>query len=89
MMGMKVKFIIEGKGTEVIAEEGRTLLDLALIAQINPPYSCMEGTCGTCEALVEEGKTSADAEGTQIIRTCQAVPWSEYVVVNYDKKSSP
>ncbi|WP_291515566.1 2Fe-2S iron-sulfur cluster binding domain-containing protein [Bdellovibrio sp. ArHS] len=85
---MKVKFIIGDQTTEVVAEEGRTLLDLALIAQLTPPYSCMEGRCGTCEALIEEGKTSQDVEGARIVRTCQAVPWSDYVVVNYNKKSS-
>lgn len=82
---MKIKFIIDGKEIEVPGESGRTLLDMALIAQINPPYSCLEGSCGTCEAVIEEGKTSEDKPDTRVVRTCQALPWSEYVVVNYDK----
>jgi len=79
---MKVKFIYGGEEREIDADEGRTLLDMALIAQIPAPYSCMEGHCHTCEARIESGRTS---EGTEIVRTCQALPWSEYVVVNYDK----
>lgn len=73
---MKVKFIWQGKETTVEAEEGRTYLDLALIAQISPPYSCMEGRCGTCEAITQSGET---------IRTCQSLPKSDFEVIDYDK----
>lgn len=82
---MKIKYVIAGQEIEVVAEEGRTILDTAMIANLQPPYHCLEGSCGTCEAVIEEGKTSEDQEGTRVVRTCQALPWSEYVVVNYDK----
>lgn len=85
---MKIKFILGGVETEVDGESGRSLLDIALIARLLPPYSCLEGSCGTCEALIEEGKTSEDTEGKiapRYVRTCQAVPRSESVIVNYDK----
>jgi ferredoxin len=82
---MKIKYILDGREVEVDADEGHTLLDTALIAKLAAPYSCMEGSCGTCEAVIEEGRTSEDQENTQIVRTCQALPRSEYVVVNYDK----
>lgn len=73
---MKVKFIWHGQETVVDAEEGRTILDLALIARISPPYECMEGNCGTCEAITESGER---------VRTCQAVPKSDLQVIDYDK----
>ena len=73
---MKVKFIWQGKETTVEAEEGRTFLDLALMAQISPPYSCTEGHCGTCEAITKSGET---------IRTCQSLPKSDFEVIDYDK----
>ncbi|AHZ83720.1 2Fe-2S iron-sulfur cluster binding domain-containing protein [Bdellovibrio bacteriovorus] len=82
---MKIKYILKGQEYEVEAESGRTLLDVALIARLNPPYSCMEGNCGTCEALIEEGLTSENKEVSRVVRTCQAVPSSEFVIVNYDK----
>ena len=84
-MSTRVQFIIQGKSTEVDVEEGRTLLDAALMARLSPPYSCMEGSCGTCEASIEVGATSEDKADSSVVRTCQALPQSDYVVVNYDK----
>lgn len=73
---MKVKFIWQGQETTVDVEEGRTILDLALMARISPPYNCTEGHCGTCEAITDTGER---------IRTCQAVPRSDFQVIDYDK----
>ena len=82
---MQVKFILNNQETIVDAEEGRSLLDLALIARINPPYSCLEGNCRSCLAMIEVGEVSEDKDETKLVRTCQAVPRSELVVANYDK----
>ncbi|MFM6930316.1 MAG: 2Fe-2S iron-sulfur cluster binding domain-containing protein, partial [Bdellovibrio sp.] len=57
-MSKRVQFIIQGKAVEIDVDEGRTLLDAALMARLSPPYSCMEGTCGSCEAYIESGKTT-------------------------------
>lgn len=75
---MKVMFIVNNQVTEVEAEEGRTLLDLSLIAGLPAPYSCMEGRCGTCEVQILEGQTSEEGP---VVRACQALPKSEKVVV--------
>lgn len=76
---MKIKFIVGHETKEVQAEEGRSLLDMALIAGMAPPYSCMEGHCESCRALVN-GKHRL---------TCQTVPSSmgmlEDLVVDYNK----
>ncbi len=83
---MKIKYIIANQEIEVSSEEGRTLLDMALIADLQPPYSCMEGSCGTCVAWIEQGQTSENKDAQpKVVRTCQALPLSEVVVVNYDK----
>lgn len=82
---MKIKYVLAEKETVVEGESGRTLLDLALMARLSPPYSCMEGNCRTCEAFIEEGETSEDHEGSRVVRTCQAQPSSDWVIVNYDK----
>ena len=34
---------------------GKTILDCLIEAQIEPPFSCREGVCGTCEVRVLEG----------------------------------
>ncbi|MFS4459470.1 2Fe-2S iron-sulfur cluster binding domain-containing protein [Bdellovibrio sp. HCB2-146] len=73
---MKVKFIWQGQETEVEAEEGHTFLDIALIAKISPPYSCTEGHCGTCEAILDNGER---------VRTCQTLPRSDFHIIDYDK----
>lgn len=75
---MKVKFVVHDEVIEVDAEEGRTLLDISLIAGIPAPYSCMEGRCGTCEVLILQGETS---EKGPVVRACQALPKSENLVV--------
>ncbi|XGC80394.1 2Fe-2S iron-sulfur cluster binding domain-containing protein [Bdellovibrio bacteriovorus] len=82
---MKIKFILNGEETVAEGEKGRSLLDIALINKLSAPYSCMDGHCGTCEARILEGQTSEDKEGSEIVRTCQAIPSSEYVAVSYDK----
>lgn len=82
---MEVKYILRGQEIVVEGESGRTLLDLALISRLNPPYSCLEGSCGACEAWIEAGTTSENPEGSRVVRTCQAQPSSEWVIVNYDK----
>ncbi|WP_168196476.1 2Fe-2S iron-sulfur cluster binding domain-containing protein [Bdellovibrio sp. NC01] len=84
-----MKFILNNQETTVEAEEGRSLLDLALIARINPPYSCLEGNCRSCLAVIEFGDVGGDVpedkDEKNVVRTCQAVPRSELVVANYDK----
>lgn len=35
--------------------EGKTLLDCLIEMQIEPPFSCREGVCGTCEVRVLDG----------------------------------
>jgi ring-1,2-phenylacetyl-CoA epoxidase subunit PaaE len=74
---VKITFILDQQIKEIHnPEEGRTLLDLALIAGLAAPYDCMEGSCGTCEANVN-GK---------LVRTCQTLPSSEEnQTVNYNK----
>ncbi|AHI06978.1 hypothetical protein BDW_12390 [Bdellovibrio bacteriovorus W] len=64
------------------AEAGRTLLDLSLIAKIPWPYSCMEGTCGTCTGVLLEGETTEVPDSERRIRLCQALPKSDLVRVS-------
>jgi vanillate O-demethylase ferredoxin subunit len=34
---------------------GQTILDSLMAIGVEPPYSCQEGICGTCEVRVLEG----------------------------------
>ena len=42
-------------GTTIFVPEGQTILDAVLEAGIEPEYSCMSGTCGSCEVAVLAG----------------------------------
>ncbi len=70
----------------------KSILEAALDAGLDPPYSCQGGICSTCIARLKEGKAemrknqilteSEIAEG--LILTCQAHPTTATVVVDYD-----
>lgn len=73
-------------------QAGDTILDAARRAGLSPPSSCEAGNCGTCMARLEEGRATMRANNalspeevdTGWVLTCQAIPTSRVVVVNYD-----
>jgi len=82
-----------GRKRRVRYERGDTILDTARRAGLNPPFSCQAGNCGTCMAHLEEGTIamrvnnvlSADEVEQGLVLTCQAMPTSREVVVDYDR----
>jgi len=74
-------------------EPGETILHAARRAGLRPPFACEAGSCGTCMAFLEEGKVamrrnnalSAEEVEAGWVLTCQAVPLSRAVVVDYDR----
>lgn len=75
-----------------LSSTGEPILDAALQAGIDPPYSCAGGACGTCKAKVLLGKAvmdqnhvldDAEVESGYVL-TCQAHPVTEEVRVDYD-----
>lgn len=71
---------------------GLTILDAAIDAGVDAPFSCKGAVCCTCRAKVIEGKVKMDAnfaltdaeveEG--FVLTCQAHPLTEKVVIDFD-----
>jgi len=71
---------------------GKTLLDIALQAKLDVPYSCQGGVCSTCIAKVTQGKASMESnqvltdeeveEG--LVLSCQAIAQTEHISLNYD-----
>jgi vanillate O-demethylase ferredoxin subunit len=51
--GFMVELARSGKTVQVRA--GQTILDSLMGAGVEPPYSCQEGICGTCEVRVLAG----------------------------------
>lgn len=70
---VKIHFINGGLEKTVDYQAGHTLLDIAIINQLDPPYSCMEGDCSNCSARLEEGQVSGENSGGMIL-TCQTKP---------------
>jgi 3-ketosteroid 9alpha-monooxygenase subunit B len=74
-------------------EPGDTLLDAARRAGLSAPFSCERGNCATCMAHLDEGRVamrannvlSAEEVAAGWVLTCQAVPLSREVVVDYDR----
>jgi ferredoxin-NADP reductase len=74
-------------------EPGDTILDAARRAGLAAPFSCERGNCATCMAQVVEGKVTMRANNaltpgeveSGLVLTCQAVPMSRSVVVDYDQ----
>lgn len=85
---MKCTITCEGNTKDVEIAEGNGFLESAIKAEMNPPYSCLEGHCGTCEALLEQGTAeefSSLVEAPKVIRTCSSRPKSA-TKINYDKR---
>jgi ferredoxin-NADP reductase len=74
-------------------EPGDTILETARRAGLKPPFACQAGDCATCMAHLAEGEVrmrannalSADEVEQGWILTCQALPTSREVVVDYDR----
>lgn len=70
----------------------KTILDIALQAKINVPYSCQGGVCCSCIGKITEGEAKmksnqvlTDEEIREgLILTCQAVSISEKITIDYD-----
>lgn len=76
-----------------LAREGQTILDAALAADMDAPYSCRAGVCSTCRCKVLEGEVEMAVnhalEDYEVragyVLSCQARPLSDRVVVTYDE----
>lgn len=88
----KVKLIFDGNEVEFDVLEKETILNAALDAGFDPPYSCMVAACCTCRAKLLSGKVEmddreslTDAELSKgYVLTCQAHPKSHGIVLNFD-----
>lgn len=75
-----------------LSSRGDSVLDAALQAGVEPPYSCAGGACGTCRAKVLLGRVVMDQNhalddadlAAGYVLTCQAHPVSEAVSLDYD-----
>jgi 3-ketosteroid 9alpha-monooxygenase subunit B len=71
---------------------GDTILETARRVGLRPPFSCEQGNCATCMAHLDQGAVTmrvnnaltADEVSDGWVLTCQSLPTSVEVVVDYD-----
>ena len=92
MSNTKVTLILDGEEVSFEMSRDEVVLDIALSKGIDVPYSCQGGVCLTCMGKIEEGKAemienqllSEEEINDGCLLTCQAVPKSENLKINYD-----
>jgi ring-1,2-phenylacetyl-CoA epoxidase subunit PaaE len=91
--GSTVRFTLNGRTSALIIDpEGAPILDHALAARPDAPFSCRSGACASCRAMVTEGEVrmdrnwalSDDEVAAGHVLTCQSHPVSETVELTYD-----
>ena len=84
--------MLDGRSSTLTLPPGTTVLDGAQQVRPDLPFACKGGVCGTCRARVTAGsatmrrnyaleKSETDAG---YVLTCQAVPGSDEITVDYD-----
>lgn len=76
-----------------LSSDGKSILDAAIDAGVDAPFSCKGGVCSTCKAKVLEGEVSMDVnyalEEDEVnegyILTCQSHPKTDKLIVSYDE----
>lgn len=91
--GVEVTIIDGGKEFHfTMTDEYDNILDAALGAGADLPFACKGGVCSTCKCKVEGGSVEmkvnyaleANEVAQSLVLSCQAVPTSENVKVNFD-----
>ena len=91
---VQLTVVVDGKPHELAMRSDQHVLDVALSAGLDLPYSCKAGVCCTCRAKVLEGAVTMDKNFTLeademaqgFVLSCQARPVSDKLVVSYDER---
>lgn len=89
----EVEIKYEGKKLKFNCQYNETILDAALNAGGDPPYSCLVAACSTCRAMVKTGNIEMkdrDALSDKdiakgFVLTCQSMPRSKKIILDYDE----
>jgi ring-1,2-phenylacetyl-CoA epoxidase subunit PaaE len=89
--GLTLSVTLDGRTRKVEFTEAN-ILDSAREAGLPAPFACKAGVCATCRAKVTKGKVEMAARygltdeeiAAGYVLTCQSVPVSEGVAVDYD-----
>ena len=89
-----LQITLDGKQHALHMRADERVLDVALAAGLDLPYSCKAGVCCTCRAKVTAGSVVMDRNFTLesrevdkgFVLTCQARPTTDNVAVNFDER---
>jgi ring-1,2-phenylacetyl-CoA epoxidase subunit PaaE len=85
--------ITDGIATQVPVAAEETVLDAAIRAGLDLPFSCRGGMCCTCRAKVVEGTVEMELNYSLepweteagFVLTCQSRPTTERVTIDFDQ----
>lgn len=85
---------LDGKLHELHMHNHERVLDVALAAGLDLPYSCKGGVCCTCRAKVLDGQVHMEKNFTLedwevkkgFVLSCQARPLTEHISISYDER---
>ncbi|MEX1167092.1 MAG: 2Fe-2S iron-sulfur cluster-binding protein [Hydrogenophaga sp.] len=86
--------VLDGKPHSLRMNKDEHVLDVALAAGLDLPWSCRGGVCCTCRAKVMEGSVEMTKNFTLepwetekgFVLSCQAKPTSDQLTVSYDER---
>jgi len=89
---VQYEVILDDETHSFSADASKTILEAAIDAGVDPPYSCQGGVCGSCIGRVKEGEVSvasnqilSDNELVEgLVLTCQVSSTTERVIVDFD-----
>jgi ring-1,2-phenylacetyl-CoA epoxidase subunit PaaE len=84
--------VLDGRSTTIALPRDLPVLDGAQRARPDLPFACKGGVCGTCRARLIEGEVTMrrnyaleqEELDAGYILTCQSLPVSSGVIVDYD-----
>ncbi|GAA2624960.1 phenylacetate-CoA oxygenase/reductase subunit PaaK [Dactylosporangium fulvum] len=90
--GAEVTVVLDGRKSTFTMAHDERILDAAMRQRPELPYSCKGGVCSTCRAKIVEGEVEMarnfalepEELAAGYVLTCQAMPITERVVVDYD-----
>ena len=88
----EVTVVLDGRSTPMTLPRDEPLLDSAQRVRGDLPFACKGGVCGTCRARVTDGEVTMrrnfaledDEVEDGFVLTCQSLPVSDRVTVDYD-----
>ncbi len=86
------EIVLDGRHHMVPVAEGEMVIDAALRAGLDLPYSCKGGMCCTCRARLVEGTVEMELNyslqpweiDAGFVLTCQSRPTCAHVTIDYD-----